>query len=120
MDDADVQIDRCALQVVAGEIGAVVDVEDVGDAAHGPARVGRSPDRLSQCEGSVHGRGRPGENGVSADGACVVVHNDGEPGPVRFPVKADDEDVEFGVVGLPSAIRVISAAPEDEFVVVSI
>lgn len=42
-------------KVVADEVGAVIDVQDVGDAAHRPRWVCLSPDRLPQSEGSVDG-----------------------------------------------------------------
>ena len=75
----------------------MVDVQDVGETAHCPGRVGLAPDGLSEREGRVGGRRCAGEDVVSADRAGVVVHHRGQPGAVGFSVGADDEDVEFGV-----------------------
>lgn len=116
VDNADAQFDGGALEVVAGEVGPVVDVQDVGDAAHRPGWVGLRPDRLPQCEGCVECGGCAGEDGVPADGAGVVVHHGRQPRPVGLSVGADDKDVEFGVVGLPGLVRAFSATSEDELV----
>ena len=48
VDDAEVQVECCLFEAAAGEVGTVVDVEDVGDAAHDPGRVGLVPDRLPE------------------------------------------------------------------------
>lgn len=53
VDDPDLQCDGGAFQMVADEVGGVVDVPDVGDAAHRPGRVGISPDHLPQCQCGV-------------------------------------------------------------------
>ena len=52
-DEPQVQLDGGAFEVVAGEVGAVIDVQHVGDPAHRPCRVGLSPNRLPQRESGV-------------------------------------------------------------------
>lgn len=52
-DEPEVQLDGGALEVVAGEVGAVIDVQHVGDPAHRPRGVGLPPDRLPQRESGV-------------------------------------------------------------------
>lgn len=51
--DADVQLDGSAFKVVAGEVGAVIHVQDVGQPAHCPAGVALAPDRLAERQGCV-------------------------------------------------------------------
>ncbi len=67
VDDADSQLDGSAFEVVAGEVGTVVDMEDVRNTAHRPCRIGLSPDGLAESEGRVERRGRAREHGVSAN-----------------------------------------------------
>jgi len=116
VDDSDVQLDGGAVKVVAGEVRAMVDMQNVGNAAHRPGRIGLAPDRLPQSEGGVEGGGCAGEDRVAADCAGVVVHHGGQPGAVWFPIGAYDEDVEFGVVCLPRMVRPFGAATVDELV----
>jgi len=54
VDDPDAQLDGGAFEVMAGKVGAVVDVEHVGYSTHGPRGVGLAPDRLPEREGRVH------------------------------------------------------------------
>jgi hypothetical protein len=49
----DLQLGGHLLQVVGGEIRAVVGVEDTGNAAHVPAWLGLAPDRLPQCQSGL-------------------------------------------------------------------
>ena len=53
VDEADVQVDGGAFEVVTGEVGAVVDVQDVGDPSHCPRGVGLAPDRLAERQRRV-------------------------------------------------------------------
>ena len=53
VDDADVQLDGGAFEVVAGEVGAVIHVQDVGQPAHCPAGITLTPDGLAECQGCV-------------------------------------------------------------------
>jgi hypothetical protein len=55
VDGSDVQRDGGAFKVVAGEVRAVIDVQDVGQSAHHPGRILFAPDRLPQCECCVQG-----------------------------------------------------------------
>ena len=54
VNQPDVQLDGGPFEVVTREVGAMIDVQDVGDAAHSPARVGFAPDRLTQSERGLH------------------------------------------------------------------
>ncbi len=116
VNDPDPQLRGGVLEVAAGVVGAVVDVEDVGDPAHRPAGIGLPPDRLPERQCGVHRRRGAGEDGVPADRAGVVVHDHGQPGAVGLPADADDEEVELGVVGLPRLVRALRPAPVHELV----
>src|SRR6218665_328600 len=43
-----------------------------------------------------------------------------QPRPIRLPISSEDEDVEFGVVGLPGLVGVFGAAAEDELVLIPV
>jgi hypothetical protein len=49
----DVQVGADLLGVAAGEVAAMVNVQDVGEAVQRPPRVGFAPDRLAQGERKV-------------------------------------------------------------------
>lgn len=53
VDNPNVEGESGLLEVVANEVGAVIDVQDVGDAAHCPRRVRFPPDRLPEGKGDV-------------------------------------------------------------------
>src|SRR5699024_10453727 len=95
VDDTDLQRDRGVLEVMAGEVAAVVDVEDVWDAAHRPGGVALRPDGLAQRQRGVHRGGCALEDHVPADRPRVVVHDRGQPGPGWSPAGVLDEDVEL-------------------------
>lgn len=117
----DAQLNGSAFKMMAGEVGAVVDVENVGNAAHRPRGIGLAPDRLPEREGRVHrGRGT-GKDCVSADRARVVVDHDREPGAIRLPARgAGNEDVEFGVIGLPDLVGAVGSAAVHQLVPIAI
>lgn len=50
----------------------------------------------------------------------MIVHNGGQPRPVRLPVRSHNEDVEFSVVRLPNLVRPFRTATEDQLVPVPI
>jgi hypothetical protein len=85
---------------------------------HRPSRVGLAPDRLPQRQRQVQrGRGAE-EHGVASDRAGAVVEHDGQPRPRRRAGLVEDEQVEFGVVGLPDLVRPLGLAPVDQLVAV--
>lgn len=57
---------------------------------------------------------------VSADRAGVIIHDGGQPGAVGLPVRADDENVEFGVVGLPDVVRPFRPTAEHQLVTIAV
>ncbi len=105
-------------EVVAGEVAAVVGVEHVGDAVHRPPGIGLAPDRLAQRQRQVQRRRCAEEHRVAGDRAGAVVLHDGQPRPGRGAVGVEDEQVEFGVVGLPDHVRALGLAAVDQFVAV--
>ena len=69
MNDPDVQGESGSLEVMAGGVGAVVDVQDIWDAVHRPRRVGLPPDRLPESEMTSAHRANCREVGV-----CRCMH----------------------------------------------
>lgn len=59
--------------MMAGEVGAVIDVQNVGDPAHGPGGVSLAPNSLPEREGGVYRRRCAGEHHVAADRAGVII-----------------------------------------------
>ena len=114
VDQADAQVGRDLLEVAAGEVGAVVDVEGIGDAAHGPGGVLLAPDRLAQRERSVERRGSAQEDHVARDGPRVVVDDRREPRPRGLASLVQDQDVEQRVVGLPEGVRRLGSVAVDQ------
>lgn len=121
VDEPDAQLDGGAFEVMAGEAGAMVDVENVGNSTHRPRGIGLAPDRLPERESSFRSGRGTGEDGVSADRSGRVIDHDREPGPIRLAARGTgNEDVEFCVVGLPDLVRSVGSAPVHELVSIAI
>lgn len=112
--DVELQVGGDLSEVVADEVAAVIDVEDLGNPAHRPRGIGLGPDRLAQRQGCVQRRGRAQVDGVAGHCPRAVVEDHRQPGPLRRPAVVD-EDVELGVVDLPHRVRVVGAAAVDQF-----
>lgn len=56
---------------------------------------------------------------VACDHAGMIVHHRRQPRPCRPATSIEDEDVEFGVVGLPDRVRAIGAMTMDHLVFVA-
>lgn len=85
-------------ELVAGEVRTVVDVENIGDAAHRPVRLTLMPHRLAKRQRRIHRRRCAKEDHVTARSTGLVVEDDGQPGPGRLSVRGDDENVEHCVM----------------------
>ena len=109
-----VQVGGDLLEVAGGEVGAVVGVEDGGDAADVPVGIGLAPDRLAQGQRRLQRRGRREAQAVAGHGAAVVVEDDRQPGPGRAVALVADPDVELGVVGLPDRVGRVGLAAVDQ------
>ena len=94
VDDPEAQAGRHLVEVLAGEIAAVIDVEHVRNAADGPGRIGFAPDRVAQGKAGVQHAGRAEEHHVSGDRARMVVDDGGQPGAGGLAALVEDEDVE--------------------------
>ncbi|MET3721305.1 hypothetical protein ABIB27_003178 [Arthrobacter sp. UYEF21] len=114
MDEADVGVKADPFKVGAGEIGAVIAVEDIGQTHDGPARMFLALHGLVEGKcGLDCGRGT-GEGGVAGDGAGVVIEYDGQPRACACAGGVDDLDVQLGVVALPLLVRAAGGAPVDQ------
>ncbi|AOF95319.1 hypothetical protein BSY17_4168 (plasmid) [Sphingobium sp. RAC03] len=111
VDQADTQIGRSLFEMKAGEVRSVIDVQDVGNAAYRPGRIGLAPNRLSQRERRVERGGRAEENHVACYHARVIVQHRRQPRPHRATAGIEDQDIELGVIGLPDRIGVFGAVP---------
>jgi hypothetical protein len=118
--EANLQRDAGLLDLRGDEIAAVVDVENLGEAADRPSRIGLAPDRLVKRQRGVRGRRRVRGRHVARDRAAVVVHHHRQPGPDRFAARIPNEDVEHGMVGLPHLVGRGRVAPVHEFVPVAV
>jgi hypothetical protein len=92
--EAHVQVGAHRVDVAAGEVRAVIAVQDLRDPADRPARVLLAPDGLVQRECGLQRRRRFGEHDVPRDRAAVVVLDDRQPRTHSPPVLVDDQDVE--------------------------
>ena len=77
------QIGTHLLQMVGGEIAAVVSVNRRRDTADMPLRQRLAPDRLAQHQGRLDGGWRVNTHPKPGNGPAVIIRKDGEPGPRR-------------------------------------
>ena len=113
-DQSDVQIRAHLFQVSRPEVAPVVGVEDIGDAAHTPARIVLAPHRLAKRERRVQGGRCFEREKVARHGAAVVVDDRGEPRLGGGTIRAHQQDVEQRVVGLPDGVGPICFPPVDQ------
>lgn len=111
---AHLQLGRHLFKVTGGEVRSVVHIQDAGDAADVPARLGLAPDRPAQGEGCLYGRGGGQVDRPAGKRSAVVVLDDGQPRPGRLAAGADDPKVKLGVVGLPDVVGTLGLPPQDE------
>ena len=114
VDDAKPQASRDLIEVLAGEVAPVIDVEYVRDAADGPGRVGLAPDRMAQGKAGVQHAWGAKEHAVSCDGARMIVHDRGQPGAGRLAALVKDQEVEQRVIGLPDRVGRPGAVAVDQ------
>ena len=119
-DQPDVRVQADLFQAVAGEVAAVVAVEQVRQPGHGPGQVALAAGGLVQRQRGLLGGRVAEEDGVASDGAGVVVQHDGEPRPGGLLLGIEDLQVEQGVVGLPLLVRAGRGAPVHEFELVAV
>src|SRR2546430_16816165 len=91
--------------MVGGEITAVVGIKCQRNTTDMPLREQLAPDGLTEHQSCLYRRGRMKTDPKPRNGAAVVIHNDGEPGPRRRPTVLLHPEIHEGVVGLPDVIR---------------
>ena len=52
----------------------------------------------------------------ASNSAAVIIHNDGEPGPSRWPAFMAHPDIQQGMIGLPDVIGFVSLTPVEKIV----
>ena len=120
VDQLDAQVRGDLLEVVAREVRAVVAVEDLGQPADRPGRVGLAPDRLAQRQRGLQRRGRAEVDGVAGDRAAEVIEDRRQPRPRRAARVVEDHHVELGVVGLPDRVGCRGLAAKDQLEAVAV
>src|SRR4051812_36690245 len=90
--DPDVQARSYLVEVLAGEVAAVIDVEHVRNAADRPSRVRLAPDRVTQREARIERRGRTQEHQGSRIRVCgpmlgVISETSGSPDALTKPTE---------------------------------
>src|SRR5947209_10031222 len=74
-----VQVSSYLLEVLRGEVAAVVGIERLGDAAHGPVRVTLAPDRLAQRERRLNARRSMQAQRIAGHRSAVIIKDDRQP-----------------------------------------
>jgi hypothetical protein len=100
----DFQVGRHLLQMLRGEIAAMIGVEHLGDAADMPAGLGLAPDRLAKRQGRLNGRRGGEKEQIAGDSAAVIIEDDGQPRLAGLVLVVFDQDLELGVIGLPGGV----------------
>ena len=81
------------LQMVEGKIAAMISIKCPWNAAYLPLRHGFAPDALTEHQGGL-GRGRRLKaHAKPGNGAAVIIHNDGQPGPRRRAVLPENPEI---------------------------
>ena len=91
-NELDLQMGGHLLDVLRGEIAAVVGVENLRDAADGPVRPALVPNRLPEREGRLDCRRRGERKSVARHGAAVVVEDNGQPRFLRAAAVVDQDE----------------------------
>ena len=120
VDQLHLQVGAHLGDVGAGEVGAVVAVQDRGHPAHRPAGVGLAPDRLPQRQRGLRGGRITEEHGVPGDRPGVVVQDHRQPRPGRPAGLVEHHHVQLGVIGLPDVVGVRRFPPQDQFEIVPV
>ena len=102
------------LEMLAGEIAAMIDIKHFGSTADGPVEAGLALYCLPQCEGGLDRRRRAEENGISSDRSGMVIEQDGKPRAHVCTICIEREDIELGVIDLPDGIRLFDLVPVDQ------
>ena len=119
MDDLESQVCRHLIKMTAGEIAAVIDVEQIVDAFDGPDRpVGLAPDGLAQGKAGLQGRGCTHENEVPCHGPGIIIHDGRQPWPCGLAVGIQDEDVQLRVIRLPPGVGFCGAVAKDQLILI--
>ena len=118
VDDAETETGSHLVEVMTGEVAAVIDVERVRDAANRPGMIGLAPGCMAQREAGVQHTRRVKEYGVAGDGAGVIVHDRGQPGAGGLAALIEDVEVEQRVVRLPDSIGCFGTEAVDHLKVV--
>ena len=74
-----IETGRYLIEVLAGEVASVIDVEHVGDTADGPSRIAFPPDCLPQRKASVEYRRSAEKYHDARDSAGMIVHDGCQP-----------------------------------------
>ena len=86
MHQLDFEIRSDLLQVAAGEIAAVIDVEHLGYPTDRPSGIFLTPDGLAQNEAGLQRRGGTQKDRVPCHYARIVVDDGGQPRALRLTV----------------------------------
>lgn len=104
-DEPNPEVRSDLLQMMRREVAPVVDIEDVREPAHAPARVALAPDSLAQGQRCVQGGGVLEGEEVPGHRATEVVEDNGQPGLGNLSIRAHEQDVERCVVRQPECVR---------------
>ena len=110
---------RDLVEMMAGEVRAVVDVKDVGHTADRPGGIGLAPNGVTQREAGVQHRRGADERQGAGHRARVVVEDDGQPWAHWLAGLIENENVQHGVVGLPDRVGRFGAVPMDQLIAVA-
>ncbi|MGA3344556.1 MAG: hypothetical protein ABSC76_06725 [Terracidiphilus sp.] len=101
---AHLEIDGNLFYVLRGEIGTIVRIENLWNAAYMPMRMPLPPNTLSKREGCSHRRRWIEAQIVAGNGAAVVVDYDGQPRSSSLPAFPQQEDAQLRVICLPDGV----------------
>ena len=100
--------------MLRGKIGSVIGIEDPGNPADLPRRLGLAPDGLTQGERGMEGaRGFKGHH-VPCHRTAIIIEDDRQPGFAGTAFVVGEQQVQQRVVGLPDGIRRLRFAAIEE------
>lgn len=111
---ADLEIRGHLLQVLGGEVGAVVGVKDSGHTADVPVRMVLPPNALMEGKRCSHRRRRIEAEIIAGDRAAIIVDYDGQPGPRNRSILLQKLNIQLCVIRLPNEVRLYRFAPMDQ------
>jgi hypothetical protein len=109
-------LDTDLLQMMRGDITAVVGIKRLRDTTDVPLGHGFTPQCLAQDQGRLDGGWGLKADPKPGNGPAVIIYYDCEPGTSRLPTVMPQPNIQQGVIGLPEVVGLFGCASIEEII----